>query len=245
MEDFLQPDIGLKNVMDVIRENLLKKNNGFPYAGLWIFSGQQGAGKTLLMMHLVREMHEQYPNAIIVSNISIFGLPCVPFKGISDFDKYANGADGCIFVIDEIHILFNALESAGMPLSTMQVWAQNRKNRRVILGTSQRFNRVAKGVREQTLFNYECFRPLLGVIYSYKVFDGALYDDMGKYIVEDEEDRPRRHFYVPNVSVMRMYNTLEVVRRDDFDTGAEEPKKSPKKKESSGARNKEYGRDRE
>ena len=229
MEDFLKPDFGLCNVMDVIRENLLKKDGGFPYAGLWIFSGQQGAGKTLLMMHLVKEMHEQFPKAIIVSNISIFGLPCVPYTGIGDFDKYANGADGCIFVIDEIHLLFNALESAGMPLSTMQVWAQNRKNRRVILGTSQRFNRVAKGVREQTLFNYECFRPILGIVYSYKVLDGGLYDDNGKYVVEDEDDKPRRHFYVPKVSVMRMYNTLEIVRRDAFVTEEKKPAAAPKK----------------
>ena len=232
MEDFLQPDLGLRNVMDVIRENLLKNDGGFPYAGLWVFSGQQGAGKTLLMMHLVKEMHEQFPKAIIVSNISIFGLPCVPYTGIGDFDKYANGADGCIFVIDEIHLLFNALESAGMPLSTMQVWAQNRKNRRVILGTSQRFNRVAKGVREQTLFNYECFRPLFGILYSYRVLDGALYDDNGKYVTEDEDDKPRRHFYVPKVSVMRMYNTLEIVRRDAFVTDEKKPAAASKKASS-------------
>ena len=116
-----------------------------------------------------------------------------------------------------------------MPLSTMQVWAQNRKNRRVILGTSQRFNRVAKGVREQTLFNYECFRPILGIVYSYKVFDGGLYDDNGKYVVEDEDDKPRRHFYVPKVSVMRMYNTLEIVRRDAFVTEEKKPAAAPKK----------------
>ena len=214
MEDFMQPDIGLGNIGDVIRESMLKDNSGFPYAGMWIFSGQQGSGKTLLMMHLVKQIHEQYPNALIVSNISIYGIPSIPYQGIEDFEKYKNGHDGVIFVIDEIHILFNALESAKMPLSTMQVWAQNRKNRRLILGTSQRFNRVAKGVREQTTWNYECRRPILGIIYSYRVMDGANYDDNGKYIVEDENDKPARHFYVPKVSVMRMYNTLEVIRRD-------------------------------
>lgn len=214
MFDYMQPPIGLGNINDVIRENTLKRDKSFPYAGMWIFSGQQGSGKTLLMMHLVKDILEQYPNCKIVSNISIFGVPCIPYQGIEDFDKYNNGADGIIFVIDEIHILFNALESKGMPLSTMQVWAQNRKNRRLILGTSQRFNRVAKGVREQTTWNYECHRPLLNLIYSYRVLDGANYDDSGKYIVEDESQKPRRNFYIPSVSVMRMYNTLEVVKRE-------------------------------
>ena len=169
MSEFLEPELGLKNINDVIRENQLKKDDGFPFSGIWIFSGAQGSGKTLLLMHLVKEMIEAYPKAIIVSNISIFGLPCIPFQGVEDFEKYHNGSDGIIFIIDEIHILFNSLESKNMPLSTMQVWAQNRKNRRVILGTSQRFNRVSKGVREQTTWNYECRRPLLNLIYSYTV----------------------------------------------------------------------------
>lgn len=224
MDDFMHPDMGLENIADVLAENTLKDDSGFPYAGMWIFSGQQGSGKTLLMMHLVKQIYEQYPDVLIVSNINIYGIPSIPYRGIEDFEKYNNGIKGTIFIIDEIHILFNALESAKMPLSTMQVWAQNRKNRRLILGTSQRFNRVAKGVREQTTWNYECHRPILSFIYSYKVMDGANYDDNGKYIIEDEDDRPRRHFYVPKVSVMRMYNTLEVVSRANFEK-KEEPAK--------------------
>lgn len=214
MVDYMQPPIGLTNINDVIRENQLKNDTSFPYAGMWIFSGQQGSGKTLLMMHLVKQIISEYPDALIVSNISIFGVPCIPYQGIEDFDKYQNGSKGVIFVIDEIHILFNALESKGMPLSTMQVWAQNRKNRRLILGTSQRFNRVAKGVREQTTWNYECHRPMFNILYSYRVLDGANYDDNGRYITDVDGKMPSRSFYIPNVNVMRMYNTLEVVKRE-------------------------------
>lgn len=213
MEDFFQPDINLKGIGAVLRENQLKTADGFPYSGMWIFSGQQGSGKTLLMMHCVKDIISQYPNAQIVSNVNIYGIPSIPYKGVEDFEKYKNGSDGIIFVIDEIHILFNSLESKNMPLSTMQVWSQNRKNRRLILGTSQRFNRVSKGVREQTTWNYECRRPLLNFIYSYRVMDGANYDDNGRYVIEDGDEMPRRHFYIPSVSVMRMYNTLEVVTR--------------------------------
>lgn len=215
MSEFMQPDIGLKNIPDVVRARMLKEDDGFPYAGMWLFTGSQGSGKTLLLMHMVKQIHEQYPDALIVSNISIFGIPCVPYQGIEDFDKYQNGSKGVIFVIDEIHILFNALESAKMPLSTMQVWAQNRKNRRLILGTTQRFTRAAKGVREQTTWHYECRRPLLWVLYRYKVLDGAKYNDEGKYELDEDEKPPKFSIYVPKLSVMTMYNTLEVVKRDD------------------------------
>lgn len=225
MSEYLEPPLGIKNIPDIIGANVLKKDYSFPYAGMWVFSGQQGSGKTLLLMHLVKEILAQYPKCKIISNISIFGVPCIPYNGIEDFEKYDNGADGIIFIIDEIHILFNALESAKMPLSTMQVWAQNRKNRRLILGTSQRFNRVAKGVREQTTWNYECHRAILGLIYSYRVLDGANYDDNGKYVLEDDDDKPRRHFYIPSLSCMTMYNTLEVTKRPPEQ---EHPKKGGK-----------------
>lgn len=214
MEDFLQPNTNALGILDVMAENTLKKGHQFPYDGIWAFSGSQGSGKTLLMMHLVRQMHEDFPDSMIISNISIFGMPCIPFTGTDDFEKYTNGDKGIIFVIDEIDKLYNSLESKNIPLSSMQIWSQNRKNRRVICGTSQRFTRCAKGLREQAKYNYECRMPLLNVIYSYRVFDGSDYDDNGKYLGEE----PKRHFYVPSVSTMRMYNTLEVVKRNDFNT---------------------------
>lgn len=212
MAQYLEPDIGIKNINGVIQENSLKIGKQFPYDGIWAFSGGQGSGKTLLMMHLVREMYQEFPDVLIVSNISIFGLPCIPFTGFDDFEKYQNGDKGIIFIIDEIDKLYNSLESKNMPISHMVVWSQNRKNRRVILGTSQRFTRCAKGLREQAKWNYECKRPILNLIYSYRVYDGSEYDDMGKY--QDEE--PKRRFYIPQVQVMRMYNTLEVVKRDNY-----------------------------
>lgn len=215
MEEFMQPNVNATGILETFAENTLKTNDGFQFAGMWCFSGAQGSGKTLLMMHLLKQVLDQSPNAIVVSNISIYGVPSYPYTGIDDFEKYANGKDGCIFVIDEIHTLFNSLESKNMSVSTMQVWCQNRKNRRLILGTSQRFNRVAKGVREQTTWNYECRKGIAGLLYSYRVFDGSDYDESGKYA----GDEPKRHFYVPNVSVMRMYNTLEVVRREEYKNG--------------------------
>lgn len=217
MPEYKEPEVGFGNIPDVVRAKMMKSKEGFPYGGLWVFTGAQGAGKTLLLMHMVREIHEQYPKALIVTNVSVFGIPCIPYRGIEDFDKYVNGADGVIFIIDEIQALFSSLESAKMPLSQVTVWSQNRKNRRLILGTTQRYTRMAKPVREQVTWHYECRRPLLWVLYRYRVLDGAKYDDAGKYILDEDEKIPGYRVYVPSLSSMLMYNTLEVVHRTDYE----------------------------
>lgn len=202
---------GIKNLKDVRALDEYSKANEFPYNGLWLFAGAQGHGKTLTLMQILREIYKQYPEVLIVSNISIFGLPCIPYQGVEDFEKYENGQKGIVFVIDEIHTLFNSLESKNMPLSTVQVWCQNRKNRRVILGTSQRFNRVAKPIREQTKLLYQCYPPLFH-IRRYRCFDASCFNDKGEY----EGPAERMVYYIPSWDTMTGYNTLEVVKRSEY-----------------------------
>lgn len=217
--------LGLKNAKDAIALKAFAKEKDFPYSGLWLFSGAQGHGKTILLMYTLRQMIKDYPDAIVVSNIAIYGIPSYPYTGVGDFEKYQNGAKGIVFVIDEIHTLFNSLESENMPLSTVQVWSQNRKNRRVILGTSQRFNRVAKPIREQTMLLYQCYRPIF-IFNRYACFDATLFDDKGNY----EGEPQRKHWYIPPFDVMTMYNTLEVVKRnkEQSEKGVYAPEKEVK-----------------
>lgn len=228
MPDYLEPELGLENIGDAVRSAMLRVTDGFPYGGQWIFSGVQRSGKTLLMMHLVKQIIERCPKVKVVSNISIFGVPCIPYSGPEDFDKYNNGKDGIIFILDEIQTLYSSMESKNMPLSLITVWSQSSKNRRLIMGTTQRYSRAAKAIREQTTFHYECRRPFLIICYRYRVLDGANYNDDGQYLVPDGDAMPGFKFYIPSMSTMLMYNTLEVVKRDDPDS------KEPKRKELRG-----------
>lgn len=215
MANYITPELGLENIPDAVRAAMMRQTDGFPYGGQWIFSGVQRSGKTLLLMHMVKTIVEQYPKCLVVSNISIFGIPCIPYTGPEDFEKYKNGKDGVIFVLDEIQALYSSMESKNMPLSLIQVWSQSSKNRRLILGTTQRYSRAAKAVREQTSYHYECRRPLFLIAYRYRVLDGANYDDQGNYNVPEGDKMPRFSIYIPQLRVMTMYNTLEVVKRVD------------------------------
>lgn len=217
MASYITPELGLKNFGDAVRAAALRESDGFPYGGQWIFSGVQRSGKTLLLMHMVKEIYAMYPKVLIISNISIFGIPCIPFTGPDMFEdpKYKNGKDGVIYIFDEIQTLYNCMESKNMPLRLIQEWCQSSKQKRLILGTTQRYKRAAKPVREQTLYHYECRRPVLLVFYRYRVLDGANYDDDGNYCIPEGDKMPNFSFYIPSVSTMTMYNTLEVVQRVD------------------------------
>lgn len=80
----------------------------------------------------------------------------IPFTDYEQIKTLDNGTNGVIFFIDEIHVLWNSLESKSIPISEMAVFCQMRKARRVIIGTSQVYGRIAKPIREQLKYAILC-----------------------------------------------------------------------------------------
>jgi hypothetical protein len=70
---------------------------------------------------------------------------------------YANGIQGVIVQMDELQNWFSSNQSKNFPPEFLEVITQNRKNRRVILGTSQVFTRLSKPLREQTTEVRKCY----------------------------------------------------------------------------------------
>lgn len=67
-------------------------------------------------------------------------------------------------------MLWNSLESKDIPISEMATFCQMRKNRRVILGTSQVYGRMAKPIREQLQYVIDC-RNFLNVLQYNTIID--------------------------------------------------------------------------
>lgn len=130
--------------------------NFFHPVGIWVFCGAQGSGKTLSAVKCCKALKKAYPAAIVCSNLSIDLPDVVPFTDYEQIKTMTNGEKGIIFLIDEIHILWNSLESKQIPVSEMAVFSQMRKDRRVILGTSQVYGRIAKPIREQLRYCILC-----------------------------------------------------------------------------------------
>ena len=161
IKEFTKGSLNPMNVWNtlVYKVRFARNNPDYFYpAGIWLFCGPQGAGKTLSMVQCLKRMLKEYPKAKVVSNLEIVGLDreVIPFTDYSQLLELTNGIEGIIFVLDEIHVLWNSLESKEIPITEMATFCQMRKDRRVILGTSQVYSRIAKPIREQLQYVIDC-----------------------------------------------------------------------------------------
>lgn len=164
MSEIMEVTGGFKNprrLWDSILFKLrfLRDNPTYFYpAGIWIFCGPQGSGKTLSAVQTLKALVKRYPKVRVISNLDIRGLdvPVEPFLDYSQLKEETNGTEGIIFFLDEVHVLWNSLESKDIPISEMACFCQMRKDRRVIIGTSQVYSRIAKPIREQLQYVITC-----------------------------------------------------------------------------------------
>ena len=89
----------------------------------------------------VKKLCSEYPDAILCTNVQISGLNpsthVVEYDGLDCLKNLENGYFGVIYLIDEIHLEFNSLESKNIDIEVMIEVSQQRKQRKHIIGTSQ------------------------------------------------------------------------------------------------------------
>lgn len=168
MSDIMEYTKGSKNPVNFTNSigykiRFARDNPDYFYpAGIWLFTGPQGSGKTLSAVKCLQKIAFEYPKALIVTNMAldtkILGIKnrIIPFVDYEQLLTLSNGIYGIIFFLDEIHVLWNSLESKDIPISEMATFCQMRKDRRVIIGTSQVYSRVAKPIREQLQYVIDC-----------------------------------------------------------------------------------------
>lgn len=161
IQDYLSGSLNPLHAFRTIRHNIMFARNNPDYfypAGIWVFCGPQGSGKTLSAVQALKKICKEYPKAIVVSNLDIRGIEnrMIPFESYEQLKELSNGIEGIIFFLDELHILWNSLESKDIPISEMACFCQMRKDRRVIIGTSQVYSRIAKPIREQLQYAVDC-----------------------------------------------------------------------------------------
>lgn len=182
-----------------------KEDDFFPYQGLIIFEGRQGAGKTISMIEFCMRMQEERPKAKVITNLG-YKYENKRLKDWRMLVDYKNGHLGVIVCMDELQNWFSSNDSRNFPPEMLSVITQNRKNRRIILGTSQNFYLLAKAIRSQATEVRKC-TTLLGCLTIVRRFEPIL-DSEGNVV---EWKKRGMYFYVHNKKLRESYDTYKVI----------------------------------
>lgn len=206
----LRPSTALKTIKYKIQ--FARNNPDYFYpSGIWIFCGPQGAGKTLSAVQTLKKLCTEYPKAKVCTNLEVKGITneIIPFTHYEQIKELSNGIYGMIFLIDEIHVLWSSLESKDVPISEMAAFCQMRKERRVIIGTSQVYTRIAKPIREQLQYVIDCHN-FFNLIQYNQVLDAAYGDEKDGALLAR---KICSHIWFHSVDSYKSYDTLTKIER--------------------------------
>lgn len=144
-----------------VRDMFSANPDYFRYQGLVIYTGRQGDGKTISLVRDIMQMQYEYPLCKCITNLSYKHED----EQLTDWHQlidYKNDIYGVIVGMDEIQNWFSSKQSKDFPPEMFEVVTQNRKNRRIILATTQNFYQAAKDVRTQCSEVRKC-RTFFGV----------------------------------------------------------------------------------
>lgn len=156
--------------------------DAFPYKGIVVYEGNQGNGKTISLVHDTLCIMRQYPKCALLDNLGIVTELQNEHHNLDHWKQLIelnNGIFGYVVCIDEFqnwcsNKLYKS-SSVCSAIDLLSIVTQNRKNRRIILGTCQKFFMLDKSVRTQCSEIRSCF-TLFGCISGYirkaPYFDG-------------------------------------------------------------------------
>lgn len=143
------------------------------------------------------------------------------FNNADDLMRYYNLDEGVIYLIDEIQLYFNSLESKNINMEVMTQISQQRKQRKHIVATSQVFGRMSKALREQfnTVINCKNYLGLLQVneLINRDDIEISSNDSMGfKGVISS------RFVYFHSPFMYKKYDTYYLIDKNKFVSGEEQ-----------------------
>ncbi|MBR6695379.1 MAG: hypothetical protein IKL70_03085 [Oscillospiraceae bacterium] len=139
-----------------IKDYFNRDPNDLDLYGVHIWCGEQGSGKSVGVVEWLLYLKNRYPEVKIRSNIDL-KFQDGKITSWKDLILCNNGKKGQIEFLDEIQNWFSSNESKNFPVEMLQEITQQRKQRKIIVGTVQAFQRTAKPIREQTTLLYYPF----------------------------------------------------------------------------------------
>lgn len=136
-------------------DKIEKPADFFDPQGMVIFTGFQGSGKTSALIQYTLELQEQYPCSVTLGNLG-YKKQKLELDDWRKLTTFKNAKKGVIVQMDETQNWFSSKQSGNFPPEMLAVVTQNRKNRRLLLGTAQSFYMLAKDIRTQCTEERKC-----------------------------------------------------------------------------------------
>lgn len=190
----------------IVNDSFHRQDYEFCENGFHLIVGEQGTGKTITLVWLLMQYRKQYPKLKIRTNMG-YKYEDGEIKSWKDLVFHSNGVYGQIDVLDEVQNWFNSLQSKDFPVEMFQEITQQRKQRKMIIGTSQVWQRVAKPIREQVKYVYKPITLFgcLTIVTKYK----PVVNDEGAV----DELKPRgTFFFVHNDELRDAFDTYKKIQ---------------------------------
>lgn len=184
-----------------LKENNIEKN----IVDYYTLSGNQ-------LVRRVVSFYESGEQKSEITNFDVIGFNgriVIEYNGLDCLKEIENGEQGVLYLIDEIHLEFNSLESKNIPIEVMIEVSQQRKQRKHIVGTSQVYMRMAKPFREQ-IKNVVTCRNFFKCIQWNRLIDGETsHEENGKLCFDTQ--KYILWFHTPKV--YKTYDTYKKMKR--------------------------------
>lgn len=138
-----------------------------------------------------------------------FKKVCIEYDGINCLKYISNGEYGVLYLIDEIHLEFNSLESANIDIDVITEISQQRKQRKHIVGTSQVFMRMAKPIREQIFDVIMCENYFKCLQINKSLKSSTIREENGEMHAEVKS----KYFFFHTPELYEMYDTYAKMKR--------------------------------
>lgn len=133
----------------------------------------------------------------------------IEYDGLDSLKKLENGFGGIVYLIDELQLEFNSLESKNIGIDQMIEFCQQRKQRKGIVGTTQVYMRLAKPVREQ-IYDVVACKNYFRYFQLNKYFNGQLaHEEDGELVTPDS----RHYCFFHSQKIYAEYDTYQKMRR--------------------------------
>lgn len=184
-----------------------KDPNFFQEYGLHMFVGEQGSGKTISVIHKLLQLQQKYPKCKVRTNM------CYLYQDGSlehwkQLIKNSNAEYGQVEVLDEIQTWFSSNQSKNFPAEMLTEISQQRKQRKMLVGTAQIFSRIAKPIREQVTHVY-CPLTIFGCLTVVRVTKPQYWDNekqcFKKFI--------KNYFFIHTEEMRESYDTYKKINK--------------------------------